>query len=223
MGDFLKTLLEVFVNGRVKLIHKILFTILTIIFILIIDNVTGFTFYRNISNRITNLKEIAAIQKDTSIDKETKDYAKRLLTELKEHNSIYERFFVSSLNTTDTNSNNAHINPATPTENTTDSPILFYIFLFLASSGEYFVLAAYMFFYAVLSKKHTLKQKINYIIDIPTKLLFLSLINFLFPFIIFKTGASMLITILIALAVNVGFLIFAYVRDKILTWKDINT
>jgi len=91
--DIFSSLFNYITDGTKKLSIRSATTIASIIILLFLDNVIGFSYYYNIDKKLSIVTQINTVLKDTSLQKGNKTYLVQLRNEIINHKSVKDKMW----------------------------------------------------------------------------------------------------------------------------------
>lgn len=89
--DILSSLFNFITDGTKKVSVRSATIVATIIILFFSDNIIGFSYYYNISKKLSTINQISSVLKDTSLKKDNRTYLLSLRNEIIHHKSIKDK------------------------------------------------------------------------------------------------------------------------------------
>ncbi len=157
----LDKLAERLFDEKTGITTKLTIVVLSIIALVAVDNLMGFSFYYNVDKKIELINKLNTTLKDSSIDSSTRSYAINLRQKITTRQDFITQSFSFFRGKPNSVKNNQTSNPpaiAIPKEVAIKSNFWFH----LTSSGLYYVFALFLIpFTLVNDKKQSIEQRIG--------------------------------------------------------------
>jgi len=129
--SYLDTATSYLTDKQIRFLKKFVFVIFVVVGLILVDNIFSFSYYTNVSNKTTQIKEINQILESNSLSKKETIQLKSLRTQVINHKYLFERDFVSQFKITFTDGRNGLIHYLT------SSWYLLFLMISLPFLGKY--------------------------------------------------------------------------------------
>ena len=161
MNQTIDKITEFLFDENRRLSSKAAVVVFTIIALLIIDNVLGFSYYYNTDKKVEQIQKLNIIIKDPTLDNTTKTFALHLRSEIIDRQNVLNQIFYFSINFKWFRFKQNPINSSKEIDNTSESIVKNNFWFHITAGGFYYLIAISMLPGIVFfDKKTSLTQRI---------------------------------------------------------------
>lgn len=99
-------------NNSIPAISKLFIGVVIFISIIFIDNISGFSYYYNVENKLNSLQKISSVLKDNQLNSKSREHILEIQNEILTRKTLKDEFLIHWNNISFVNSNNEIINQA---------------------------------------------------------------------------------------------------------------